>query len=173
MKHEIKLDTDSFKALSSDTRRKMLKKLGERRMTVTELSKALDISKSTVHEHLSRLNQAELVEKKDDEHKWVYYELTDKGSKILNPDTRTRILLFTTALITAASASLFQFYRSLSLSPVCDGAQPLAALEAERGMEAAAERGILETIVPENLLLGIFLALIAIYFLFQLKRSLN
>lgn len=172
MQHEIKLDSSSFKALSSDTRRKIIKKLGKRRMTVTELAKSLDISKSTVHEHLSRLNQAELVEKKDDDHKWVYYELTDRGSKILNPNTRTRILLFTTALIATASASFYEFYRSFRIIGSAGGKE-LSALA--RGQEAAeaAERGLISGLTPVNLLIGVLLALISIYFLYRLQQALN
>ncbi|MFB6215945.1 MAG: ArsR family transcriptional regulator, partial [Candidatus Aenigmatarchaeota archaeon] len=52
MGNRIRLDSDVFKALSSDTRMNILRNLSERRMTVTELSDSLEVSKSTVHEHL-------------------------------------------------------------------------------------------------------------------------
>jgi len=171
MKREIKLDTASFKALSSDTRRKMIERLGKRRMTVTELAKSLDVSKSTAHEHLSRLSKAELVEKVDDDHKWVYYQLTDRGSELLNPNTRTRILLFTTALIATAGASFYEFYRSFSPLQPASGGRQMTTLEAGKDVGQAAEKGIMQGLAPESLLIGILLALVAIYFLFQLKRS--
>lgn len=171
MKREIKLDTESFKALSSDTRRQILKKLVKRRMTVTELAKNLDVSKSTAHEHLSRLSQAELVEKVDDDRKWVYYQLTDRGSQLLNPNTRTRILLFTAALVATAGASFFEIYRSFSpLRPV-GGAKQMTALEASKSTGQAAERSLTQGLAPENLIVGVVLALVAAYFLFQLWKS--
>lgn len=83
------LDYDSFKALSSHVRIDILKYLDARQMTVTDLSKALKISKSTAHKHLERLVEVGLIERLDDHRKWVYYRITRKGLKILHPENVT------------------------------------------------------------------------------------
>lgn len=80
------LDQDAFRALASQVRIKILKSLDERQMTVSDLSKKLSLSKSTVHKHLDTLSGAGLVTKSDDERKWVYYKITSKGRKILHPE---------------------------------------------------------------------------------------
>jgi DNA-binding transcriptional ArsR family regulator len=91
---KITLDRDSFKALASDTRVAILKSLGRQRKMLTELSKQLGMSPSTVKEHMDNLSKAGLVVQIDDGHKWKYYELTRKGENILNPvDTRIWIIL--------------------------------------------------------------------------------
>jgi len=89
---EIIIDKDSIDVLSSDTRVTILKSLDSSgRMTATRLSEELNLSKSTVHEHLTRLAEAGFVTK-DDSSKWVYWELTDKGIAVLHPHRQIRIL---------------------------------------------------------------------------------
>jgi len=89
---EIIIDKDSIDVLSSDTRVTILKSLDSSGcMTATRLSEELNLSKSTVHGHLTRLAEANFV-KKDDSRKWVYWELTDRGRGVLHPHKQTRIL---------------------------------------------------------------------------------
>jgi DNA-binding transcriptional ArsR family regulator len=90
---EITLDRKVFEALSSETRIRILKHVKNKGMTVTELSKILGTSKSTVSQHLDKLVEAGLVKKSDEGRKWVHYELTEKGKKILQGRLRVRILL--------------------------------------------------------------------------------
>ncbi len=91
---KITLDKQAFKALASDTRVSILKSLGRRRKMLTELSKQLGMSPSTVKEHMDSLSDAGLVVQIDDGHKWKYYELTRKGENVLNPhDSKIWIIL--------------------------------------------------------------------------------
>lgn len=92
MAQEIPLDGDLIKVLASDTRRDILGLLKEQRRTVTELAEEIDLRKATVHEHLKKLVDAGLVERDEDHRLWVYYDLTPRGKRILNP-TRSRIYL--------------------------------------------------------------------------------
>ncbi len=85
MEKKIVLDDKSFKALSAESRVNILKKLTERRMTLSELSKRLALRDSTVKEHCNLLLEADLVTKIDEGRKWKYYELTHKGKQILSP----------------------------------------------------------------------------------------
>ena len=88
----ITLDQESFKALASGVRVGILKKLDERRATVTDLSSLLDLSKPTLLEHLEKLQAAGLVKRMDEGRKWIYYELTGKGHKILHPERVTIVI---------------------------------------------------------------------------------
>jgi DNA-binding transcriptional ArsR family regulator len=86
----ITLDAETFKALASPTRLTVLRALDERRKTLTEISRDLSLNKATVHEHLQLLTAAQLVRKRDDEgRKWIYYELTWRGQKLMHPQETT------------------------------------------------------------------------------------
>ena len=51
---KITLDQDSFKALASETRIGILKKLDDTQLTVSDLARELKMSKATLFEHLER-----------------------------------------------------------------------------------------------------------------------
>lgn len=90
---KITLDRKILRALSSDTRINILKSLNIRPMTVSELSRILNLPKSTIHENLEKLIDAGLVKKRKSEgRKRVYYELTEKGRRLLLSH-KTRIIL--------------------------------------------------------------------------------
>jgi len=93
MANKIALDKKTLGVLSSETRANILKSLDRRRMTVSELSRMLNLPKSTIHENLDRLVDTDLVKKNDDRNKWIYYELTEKGRRLLHPHEMTKIIL--------------------------------------------------------------------------------
>ncbi|MCX6803593.1 MAG: winged helix-turn-helix domain-containing protein [Candidatus Diapherotrites archaeon] len=86
MDQKIILDDKSFKALSADSRVSILKSLGERRRTLSELSQKLSLGGSTIKEHCDILIDAELIKQIDEGRKWKYYELTQKGKQIITPN---------------------------------------------------------------------------------------
>lgn len=99
MGKEVTLTPETFKALAGEKRIQILKELGKRRKTQSELAQALGISAPTVAEHVSLLEKAGLVHSIDDGHKWKYFALTEKGKELLNPgETRILVLLGTSAL---------------------------------------------------------------------------
>lgn len=98
----ITLDQESFKALASEVRVDILKKLDERRQTVTDLSGLLDLSKPTLLEHLEKLQAAGLVKRVDEGRKWIYYELSQKGKKLLHPEKVAIVLALSSAVALAA-----------------------------------------------------------------------
>ncbi|MBB6067735.1 winged helix-turn-helix domain-containing protein [Methanococcus maripaludis] len=95
----LEVNKKFLKALSSRSRISILKALGNKNYTVTELSKSLKLSKSTVHEHLSILVDGELVKKNEDGRKWVYYGLTEKGQYLIMNDLEKMIILFPMSVI--------------------------------------------------------------------------
>lgn len=96
----VLLDYESFRALASHVRIEILKKLDESRSTVSDLSRKLTMSKSTVHKHLERLVEVGLVNKIEEDRKWVYYEITPKGARILHPENvQVSVILSTIILL--------------------------------------------------------------------------
>jgi len=89
----MEIDKKTIKALSADTRVTILKSLNERRKLPSELSRELNIAPSTVVEHLKILESAELVRKQKRGSKWIYYELTVKGSGVVKPKINMQFVL--------------------------------------------------------------------------------
>lgn len=95
---KIILTKDLFRVLSSDTRITILKKLANRRMTISELSRDLKIAKSTVHEHLVLLTAVGLTTPAPDEHQWKYYEITRNGTNLLLPENSIPITILLSSI---------------------------------------------------------------------------
>jgi DNA-binding transcriptional ArsR family regulator len=111
---KITLDAETFKALASATRLTVLKALAERRKTLTEIAKDLELNKATVHEHLQLLTAAGLVRKRDDEgRKWIYYELTWTGERILHPEATTTFSVLLGLSVAAAGGGFVMLGRAL------------------------------------------------------------
>ena len=81
---KITLDKGIIGALASEPRVAILKKIGSGSMTLNKLTDDLNISKPTVHKHLTILIESGLVKKVNKDNKWAYYELTGKGTEILH-----------------------------------------------------------------------------------------
>ncbi len=122
---KVTLDQASFRALASETRIAILRALSEHQMTLTDLAERLQISKPGVMKHLELLQEAGLVLREDAERKWIYYRLTTKGERILDPE-RTRIALalgfsLATAAAGASITALVSATRPAGFTPVAQG----------------------------------------------------
>ena len=115
----ITLDQESFKALASEVRVNILKRLDERRETVTDLSGLLGLSKPTLLEHLEKLQAAGLVKRVDEGRKWIYYELSAKGRKLLHPERVAIVLALSSAAVLAAIGilSMLASYTGFGAAP--------------------------------------------------------
>jgi len=97
---KITLDRETFKALASDTRLDILKTLDGKNMGLNEIAKVTNLNKATLHEHLTKLNEAGLIKRNErDGHKWVYYKLTWKGESLLHPENTKIVVLFATTIV--------------------------------------------------------------------------
>lgn len=141
---KITLDQESFKALASDVRVGILKRLDVRRETVTDLSNLLDLSKPTLLEHLEKLQSAALVKRVDEGRKWIYYELSDKGRKILHPERVAITLALGAAVVLAA---IGMFYLLFSVTPLAPGLPLANATQGPRSTESFAASAGLEVFV--------------------------
>ena len=140
---KITLDADTFRALASSTRLTVLKSLDERRKTLTELSRDLDLNKATVHEHMALLTAAGLVKKRDDEgRKWIYYELTWTGQRILHPEATTTFNLLLALSVAAAGGGVAMLGRALGWW-MQDTISSRQSDGADTGLETADELGIM------------------------------
>jgi DNA-binding transcriptional ArsR family regulator len=147
----ITLDQESFRALASDVRIGILKRLDARRETVTDLSNLLALSKPTLLEHLEKLQSAGLVKRIDEGRKWIYYELSDKGRKILHPERVAITLALASAIVLGAIGAFYTLFaqslvdtrRQLNTTTAPVGGETMAA-----GTELIGVVFILLSLVP-------------------------
>ncbi len=117
---KITLDKGIIGALASEPRVDILKKIDSGSMTLNKLTDDLNISKSTVHKHLTILIESGLVKKVNKDNKWAHYELTGKGTEILHPHKMTRIIVLLSAAILSfvvGIAWLYRLVRSIFIFP--------------------------------------------------------
>lgn len=111
---ELPIDVELIKVLASDSRRDILRHLGDRRRNLTELAAVLGLKKATVLEHLKKLTEAGLIRRLDeDDRLWIYYELTPRGRRLVHPG-RTRFYLLMGA--SAAAVLLLGIVLAVGLS---------------------------------------------------------
>ncbi len=70
----VKMESSFFKALANDTRIKILKLLGLRRMCVCEIMVALNLTQPTASHHLGILEKVGII-KDEREGKWIFYSI--------------------------------------------------------------------------------------------------
>jgi len=108
---KITLDLADFKALASDTRLNILKALDGKKSSLKDISSATNLHEMTIHEHISKLVEAGFVNKHEREgHKWVYYDLSWKGSCLLHPENTKVVILFSTTFLSLAGGLLGLVY---------------------------------------------------------------
>lgn len=139
----ITLDRRAFKALASETRVEILKRLDGTQKTVSDLARELDMNKATMFQHLEQLVEVGLVKKDSEEDrattikeapneapvagppkKWVYYRLSWKGKNVLHPE-RVKIAI---ALSLVAVSCLL----ALVIYAMLQGASPAPPEEKDR-----------------------------------------
>lgn len=101
MEDRITIDRKTLKLLASETKLEILKNLGKSQLTLTDLSKTLDMAPSTIKEHLDDLSRAGLIMQKDEGRKWKYYELTRTGKQITSPTEKRIYFLLGISVISA------------------------------------------------------------------------
>ncbi len=77
----------------TSSRIQLLKMLDSRPHTASELAKLTGYSKSSILYHLEKLSRAGMVERIENERKWIYYQLTEKGRRALRYDAVAKVTL--------------------------------------------------------------------------------
>ena len=129
------IDHATIKAVSAESRKNLLKSLKARKKMPSELSKETGLSPSTIVGHLQSLQTAGLIRRVETGHKWVYYELTDKGSNIVQPKVPMQFAL---ALLLGVAMTAFGFLRYLSIGSLSGSVQKSAASEAIQSVGSGA-----------------------------------
>jgi len=149
------LDSTSLKALSIDTRQEIMKLLVKRPYTSSELSKLLNKHVTTIGEHLSVLEHSGMVRRKDGEHKWVYYVLTEKGEKLFKPRYYSWVIVMSLSLVALLVGVGEMFSRSF-YSGAADVAQETSkVLQAPAPASAASAASV--PFMSAEILIGIVL----------------
>lgn len=138
---KIVLDQDTFKALATGTRVKILKTLDKRRHTQSELSAVLKMSVPTIKEHLSALEKAGLVKRHEEGRKWIYYSLTEKSKCVLDPERKRLWIVLGLFILSAVGtvASAVKYYSAPIVMGAKGGPVLARAPEAFAAKEAVAQ----------------------------------
>ncbi len=139
----MEIDRKTLKALAADTRLDILKSLGKRRKTPSELSKELNLATSTVVEHLNRLEEADLVRREETGHKWIYYALTKKGLALVKPKIPTHFVIVLSLCVIVVFAGFIYYYVNYTSFGTAATPDMLTAPSAEKAVE--------ETRMPEEI----------------------
>lgn len=170
----MELDFKAVKALSSPTRVKILHNVLEKESTPTNLSKELDKSKSTISNHLKKLESAGLIEKdKKEGRKRVSYKASRKAKAIVKGrERKVRFSITSSALslclaLIALGYGIKDYFSFFSTTATQDSATALSTESLNSAQTSSSE---LINLNPEILLfLGIlFLSISATSFLYGL-----
>ncbi len=122
--NEEDFELSDIKVLDSKVRREILKLLSYRRATVSELSRLLGMSKSTVLYHLMKLTESGFVTRIENYgRKHVYYELSEKGKEVVKHRKINVALLLTSSLF-SITAGILQIKRYMELKIGIKGVHP-------------------------------------------------
>lgn len=105
-----RLTFSQLAAIAVLSRFKLIKLLGQRRATTSELSQQTGMAKSTVHTHLQILERVGLVQRIEDERKWIYHALTPLGRSIASMDPLHLVVLFGAAVGVAFAGAVTMVY---------------------------------------------------------------
>ena len=179
MTAEIRLSSNEFKALASETRTSIIKLLKERNHTLTELSKKLRLAAPTIKQHLGVLKGAELIQEMDEGRKWKYYCLTRKGKNIFSAETPVNVLIVLAVSVFALVGMMYSFLSMLGSQAMVFAANSLPRGEAfigaaDKAAEAAPgldySTGVVEeqtvwigqTLFPDQYVIAFLLAIVAV-----------
>lgn len=123
------IDRSTIKALSAETRLKILKLLSEHRATGADISRLLGLSPSTVNEHLKKLEAAGLILRRETGHKWVYYEPSRKGGTLVARPSLQFIVVLAIGILMFLGGAFFAIIVQMGL-PAPPGASESAATSA-------------------------------------------
>ena len=99
--NELTLDQKKMKALSVESRTKILKLVSRKQQTLSDLANKLKMSKPTIKQHLDILVDANLMKQLPTQNIWKYYVLTEDGKKIVKPtDIRVLFMFGFSSIIT-------------------------------------------------------------------------
>lgn len=136
----MEINKQTIKALSSESRVQILKSLAKRRKMPSELSKELNLAASTIVGHLDVLEKSGLVSKKKTGHKFIYYELTNRGQNLIKPRFPVQFVIMLSLGLVMFIGGTLSFFRQIHF-PIVETFMRTgtAGAPAATGVEEAAE----------------------------------
>jgi DNA-binding transcriptional ArsR family regulator len=178
-----KVDQKIIKSLSSETRVDILKSLSKRRKMPAELSKELRMAPSTIVEHLKELEGTGLVKKQQTQHKWIYYELTDKGSELFSPRIPFQFILMLAFGIIIAGLSFWNYSSIMTMplqysaeqvksAPVADAGESGVIMATDDSAENRTQNQVESSNIPDiSVIIGVLGIALATYALYSIYRA--
>lgn len=119
--HELALTLKALRVVTMKHRLRTLRSLLDRRCTLGEIVTAVDLPKTTVHNHLKALERDRFISRHQ-EGAWVYYELTDLGRAIAESDRiQVTILLGSSAVSLTIAATILAIRARLTVPTAREG----------------------------------------------------
>jgi len=115
MEENLILNKENIKAISSESRVNILKILSEKQQTLSDLSQLLNLSAPTLKEHLEVLEKVQMIKKLEEGRKWKYYQITDKGLALLQPERKRIFIVLSTFILSFAGAIAALYLRNKEL----------------------------------------------------------
>ncbi len=159
---EVKFDNTDFKALSVDTRVKILKLLSNKKYTQSDLAEMLTITVPSVKEHLDFLLKAGFIEKIEEGRKWKYYSVTDKTKSLFNSELYKFVITLGIFVILAGISFISSFQQGFV-------AEKSLGIASELTMNLEESSSIINLKPVIALASLVFLGL-AVYFLIRYKK---
>lgn len=169
---KLNIDKDSIKALSVDTRVKILKVLANKQQTLSDLSQLLGLSAPTLKEHLGVLEKVAMINKLEEGRKWKYYKITEKGLCMIYPE-RKRIWITLSLLglsLVGTAVSLLSYTTSRTISKLSEGAFEKAQGVVTTAASPEAARTSINLWPLISPILTLILIIVLIYYLIKLRR---
>jgi DNA-binding transcriptional ArsR family regulator len=139
----VQIDRDTIKALGSETRLEILRRLGERQMTESEVSRSIGKHVTTVAQHMRVLERRNLVERMERPgRKWIYYKLSSSGKRIVHPSDHGFVFGLLGSLgmiVTGAAFSMAQMRGQFSAQMADQAAGAMVEKSSELAMAVQAE----------------------------------
>ncbi len=158
----MEIDKKTIRALSSETRIKIMKSLGKRRKMPSELSRELKLATSTITKHIDKLEEARLVKKSPRGKKFIYYDLSERGRAMIKPKFPVQFVLMLGLGILLMVVSIPNLFISKSLNLMASAGAPRA--------EMAETIGTAQTVAPATdpvyivvLIVSLILIVVGIY----------
>lgn len=110
--NEIIVDRNIFKALSVETRVKILKLLLKNKLTQTDIAENLGLTIPSVKEHLDFLVKSNLAKRLEEGRKWKYYQVTDKTRSLFNSEYYKFVITLGIFIISAGLSFVISLQKS-------------------------------------------------------------
>ena len=172
---KLTLDKESLKAITVETRVKILKVLASKQQTLSDLSQLLGLSAPTLKEHLDVLEKVAMINKLEEGRKWKYYKITEKGLCMIYPE-RKRIWITLSLLglslvgtaVTLFTSRVAGISQKMSSSAAFEQAEGTLAAAIPMAQTAARTSfNFWPLIFPA---ITLILILVLIYYLIRLKK---